>query len=547
MASRRWLLALIVGLTTASTAPAAAYEFEVMARTVGQGYQLRSFRLLGSDLILNRRRFTQTLSLRLWDLGRPRGPKKIWDSTLRRGPNIYLTTYMRIDHDFGGWTMGTMVSDNRVVDAIDLIPELESNALNLDLLYGYLAVEGLAGGSVDVFVGRQLDVDTLDWFSMDGVTVKVRTPWRFAVEGFGGLRVRDDTPLGSSVQEPDGTSGGQCAEYVEGATPGTGSWRPIDRDVTGQLNPFSNDFDFCPQREELMPTYGAAIETHQLPVWARLAYRRTQSKTVGLIGPADRFMYEDRGLYPDELGQAPKWGVNEERVAATVRATRRFDRGRGRVTPHAAVRYSLLHGLVDEWHAGVRLRYRSHGLEPEVFHSFPTFDGDSIFNVFSSEPYTDFRLTYDLAPAKKSWRGYARGWLRRYHTEDADQVDGVDANDIAAGGHVGARYMHHKTVLARLDLFHEDGYGGRRTGGYASSRWRVSDDLGLSSRLSLIDFDDALLSDFKGVSLGAQLGATYLINQGVAVHLLAEENHNRFNRSQFRLIGVIDLAFNPEL
>lgn len=547
MAYRRWLLALLVGLIPAIATPAAAYEFEVLARTVGQGYQLRSFRLLGSDVLFNRRRFTQTLSLRLWDLGGRRGPKKFWDTTLRRGPKIEFNSYMRIDHDFGAWTSGTLVHDNRVFDAIDLIPELEANALNLDLLYGYLSAEGLMGGAVDVYVGRQLDVNTLDWFSMDGVTVKVRTPWRFAVAGFGGLRVRDDTPLGSSTQEPDGTGGGQCAEYVEGATPGTGAWRPIDRDVTNERNPFSNDFDFCPQREQLMPTFGAAIETHDLPVWGRVAYRRSQSKTPGLIGPVDRFQFEDKGLYPDELGQAPKWGVNEERLAATVRTTRRFDRGRGRVTPHAAVRYSLLHGLVDEWHTGVRIRYRSHGLEPEVFYSFPTFDGDSIFNVFSSEPYTDLRLTYDLAPPKASWRAYARGWMRRYQTEDADDTEGVDASSTAAGVHLGARYLRRASLLARLDLFHEDGYGGRRTGAYASSRWRVKDNLGITGRVSVIHFDDALLTNFNGVTYGVQSGVTYLVNEGVAVHLLAEENRNRFNRSQLRIIGVVDLAFNPEL
>ena len=50
-------------------APAHAYEFWLRARSYGQAYQLREYRLVGPDLFLGRRRFTQMLSLRLYDLG----------------------------------------------------------------------------------------------------------------------------------------------------------------------------------------------------------------------------------------------------------------------------------------------------------------------------------------------------------------------------------------------------------------------------------------------------------------------------------------------
>ena len=542
-------IAIVVAIG-AGESRARAYDFEIRARTIGQGYELRSLRLLGSDVLLDRRRYTQTLTLNIWDLNGRLTDRKLYETSLVGGPRLYITTYMRVDHDFGSWTTGDLIMGNQVIDALDLTPELESSSLSLDVLYGYFAAEDLLGGVLDVHLGRQLSVDTLDWWSMDGVTVNVDTPLHVAIEAFGGLRVRDESPFGSDVQELDGTGSSECAEYVEGGLPGTGAWRPIDRVVPGSDNPFSSDFDVCPQREQLVPTFGGAIETIDLgAVWARVAYRKSVSKTPGVIGLVDRFEFDDVGLYPNEIGQAPDWGVNEERLSATVRANIWFAKGKGRVTPYAAARYSALHGLIDEGHAGARFRYGAHSVEPEVFYSFPTFDGDSIFNVFSTQPYTDVRATYDLHRDDSPVRAYLRGWWRSYGVEDADleqPLGDVDVSTTAAGVQIGASYVQRRDLLARIDLFHDDGYGGRRTGGYGSLRWQASEQTGLSSRVSVIDFDDGVIRDLDGTTLGVQLGATYVVNEGVTLHVLAEENTNRFYTSQFRLIGVMDLAFRPE-
>ena len=52
----RVLGAAVVALAIGWPAPAAAYEFEVNARTIGQGYTLTSLRPLSGDLALSRRR-----------------------------------------------------------------------------------------------------------------------------------------------------------------------------------------------------------------------------------------------------------------------------------------------------------------------------------------------------------------------------------------------------------------------------------------------------------------------------------------------------------
>lgn len=542
--------ALVIAVAAlATTRSAGAYEFEVRARSIGQGYELRALRLFGPDLLIPRRRFVQTLSLSIWDLGGQREDRTRWDARPVSGPRIYVDSYLRLEHDYGAWTSGQLVVDNQLWDVVDQIPELESSSFNLELLYGFVGVEDLFDGRLDLYLGRQLAVDTLDWWSMDGLTARAETPWRFAVEGFGGLRVRDASPAGSAVFEPDGTGGADCAEYVEGPVPGSGSWRPIDRPPIGaNTDRFNNDFDRCPQREQIMPTYGAAIETVELgPVWARASYRRSVSRSPGLIGPIDRFEFPDTGLYPDENDQTPDWGTNEERLAATVRGNVRIADGKGRITPQLAGRYSFLHGLVDQAHASVRLTWGAHHLEPEVYYSFPTFDGDSIFNVFSIQPYTDVRLTYGIGPRDSPWRGYLLTWARRFSAEEDQAAEaGIERSDTAGGARAGVQYRPRPTLDGRLDAFHEDGYGGRRTGGYTAWRWWLWDDLASSGRVSVVDFDEDLLASLEGVTFGVQAGATYAFAKGVALKVLGEHNSNRFYPSQLRLIAVLDLAFSPE-
>jgi hypothetical protein len=531
----------------ASAAPAVAYEFQVHARTIGQFHQLRSFRLVSGDPGLGRQRLTEILSLDIWDIGERRGRAA---RPARGGPRLSFSSYLRIDHDLGSWTRGDIYfrdRDQRFA-AHRLIPELDDAHANLELLYAYLAAESLLDGRLDLYLGRQLNIETLDWWSMDGLTARVNTPWHLAVEAFAGLRVRDASLLGSSVQEPDGTASSECSEYVEDETPpGSSGWRRLDR--RDDANPFADDFGLCPQRTELMPTFGAAVALTGLR-WlsARIGYRRSQSPTPALIGARDRLDtgLPDLGYFPDELGQAPSWGVNEERLAASARGNLPLASGRAQLSPYAGVRYSLLHGLVDEGHLGLAARYLGHRLEPELYYSAPTFDGDSVFNVFSSEPYVDVRLTYGIAPPAASWQAYVRGWGRRYVTPDGGlqppDAD-VETSELAGGAQLGARVAPSAAGDLQLDLFHEGGYGGRRTGLAAATGWRPVAPLWLRARLSAIDFTEDIRPELDGTSFGVSAVASYQLGRHAVFHLRAEENSNRFDRSQFRLLGVIDLSY----
>ncbi|WP_428265186.1 hypothetical protein [Haliangium sp.] len=575
MELRRWLRRVASWATlwavVSAVGPARGYEFEVRARTFGQGYSLRSFRLLGPSPRLERRRFTQVLSLSLYDLGELRGPRRgraLYERALGRGPRIDFVSYLRIDHDDGPWSTGDVQVGNRVWDAVDLVPELEEELLDLDLLYAYVSAEGLAGGALDLRAGRQLRTGALDWWSLDGVAARVHAPpglgtgeaIEAAVELFGGVRVRAASPVASSTTEPDGTGGADCAEYVEGATPGSGAWRPIDR--VGPVGPgrgFDNDYDRCPQREQLMPTFGGAVDggwerPGRIATWARVEYRRALSRRPGLIGPADRFSYPDLGLYPNELGQASGWGVNEELVAATLRAELTLADGRAGIGPYAAARYDLLGGGPDQAHAGVRVRYGAHAIEPEVYYSAARFDGDSIFQVFGVEPFTDLRLTYDVRPAALPVSAYARAWGRRYRAVRGGEDDALWAPAAWTGGvHAGLGLRPRPGVEARLDLFHEDGAYGRRSGAYLAGRWQVTPATGVRARASLVDLDEdpeaaraSSLFVLRDTAAALQAGASVRINTGVRAHLMVEQHLSRHGREQVRIMALVDLAFLPE-
>ncbi len=541
------LAGLVGAVSLAPLRDAGAYEYEIATRTVGQAYQLPSLRLLGADVWLARRRFSQSLTLSIWDIGDLRR-KRLRDrpALARSGPVVWMTTHLRLEHDFGDWTLGALRVDDREVSAIDAIPELAASSLGIELLYGYVAIDGL-GDRVDLRIGRQLSVDALDWWAVDGLTARVHTPWRLAVEAVAGVRVRERSPLGPANLDLDGTSGADCTEYVEGPTPSTGSWQIVDRSRAPGDNPFGADTTYCPEREAATPTFGVAVETERRQrIHGRLSYRRSQSRTPGLIGTVDRLDHPDTGVYPDELGQAPAWGIDEEHVALVGRV--RAQAGPIELEPWAQARYSLLHAVVDEAGAGVRARRGAWAIEPEVARSVPTFDGDSLFNVFVVGAATDLRLTTDLAPRHGRHRAFATGWLRRYDLP-SDPAGTAATDAWVAGVRAGGELDLTGRVRARLDLVGDDGYGGRRLGATVATRWQSTPALAVTARLGAltVDGDRDLRDTLDGARAVGQLGADWAIDSGIALHAQIELAGGPYASLQARALTVLDLAFEPEL
>jgi len=211
--------------------------------------------------------------------------------------------------------------------------------------------------------------------------------------------------------------------------------------------------------------------------------------------------------------------------------------------PYFDARYSLLQGVLDRADAGVRLKYGDHILEPALEYFFPTFDGDSIFNVFSIEPTTDARLSYQYAPAGPL-RGSANLWLRKYAHEDG-------TSSLAGGGELGVQRALGTDWRGRVDALWDDGYGGRRVGGTAEAMWRPANVLWLRGRAIVLDVREdgdltvaALARDVVTSTL--MLSSTWRVADSVALHAIAEADYDDVHALQTRAIAILDLAFLPE-
>lgn len=532
-----------VVLAVAAASPAHAYEFWLRAQTIGQAYQLRDYRLIGPDLFLGRRRYTQTLALRIWDVGDLAAARR-QAHLPERGLRISWQSYLRIDHDFGDYTAGrvTLQLQNPVRrDALDVIPELSESVASLDLLYGYVELAGLVDDRLTLQLGRVLADDGWGTAGVDGAALRFDVPaMPLTASASAGFRVRAGSPLGVAAYELDGTSGAACQEYVEGPAPGSGSWQLIDRNRAIVNQRLASDFEYCPQRDVRQPTVGFALATARIRGFgAELGYRRTWSDTVGVIGPVDRLRYPDLGLYPNDAGQAPASGVDEERLWARAHGELRA-RGLA-IAPYADVRYSLLHAAIDRADAGVRLSRGDHTIEPSIEYFYPTFDGDSIFNAFSIEPTTDLRLAYQLAGAVGV---RASSWLRAYRHE-------TGASSVAGGLDAGIDHPFGPRWRVRVDALWDDGYGGRRVGGTAEAAWRPSPSFWLRGRAIALD----VARDDRGEGSSAHphyitsstvVSTTWRLSDGVALHTIVEADHDAIHDLQYRAVGMFDLAFAPE-
>jgi hypothetical protein len=517
-----------------------AYEFWLRARTIGQAYQLREYRLVGPDLFLARRRVTETLALRIFDIGDYIAERRR-AHLAERGLRISWQSYLRIDHDFGDYTSGRIVLRGPIPrDALDVIPELSESVASLDLMYGFIQIEGLGDDRLMLQLGRIIADDGWSTGAIDGATARVELPGPapLAFGASAGFRVRSSSPLGVAAYELDGTSGAGCREYVEGATPGTGAWKLIDRNRTITNHRLSSDYEYCPQRDVRQPSVGVSLATLRTRRFgAEIGYRRTWSETVGLIGPVDRLNYPDLGLYPNDFGQAPRTGVDEERLYA--RANARLHARGFELSPYLNARYSLLHATFDRADLGLRMRRGDHTVEPALEYFFPTFDGDSIFNAFSIEPTTDARLSYQYAP-DTAWRASASAWVRRYAHE-------AGASSVAGGFDAGVQRTFGGAWRGRLDGLWDAGYGGRRVGGSAEAAWRRTREMWLRGRMIVLGVheDDLSLARVY-VTSSTVISATWQLADRLAFHVIAEGDYDRVHNFQTRMIAVFDLAFAPE-
>lgn len=510
-----------------------AYEFWTRARATGEAYELRGFRLIGHELAIPRRRFTQSLALVIHDLGDLDRQRRRRGLAPGRGVVISWHSYLRFEHDFGTFVTGRLeASPTKRQDALDLIPEIEDSTLALSLLYGHLSIEGLWGGRLALRLGRIADVDATGALPFDGVAATADVAAHLRLAATAGLAVRDSSPLGLSRYELDGTSGAACREYVEALGGAPGRWELLDRSRAIEDGRYTSDFEYCPQREVVMPTASVELASRALPhdVQAALGYRIARSPTVGLIGDRDRLATPDLGLYP---AAAPGWGTNLEQLYAT--ASGRFRHRATSWSPRAFVRASLVELVVDRAEAEVTIERGRHRLTPSVSRFVPTFDADSIWSVFGAEPSVDLALDYRAAVARG--QGGAALWARRY-----------DGATWAYGATVDASHPLARRLDLLLRALGDAGYGGERAALHTELRFagRRTTLSGRAAAAWVRGDSSSELVAVPRVSATAATTATFRLAGGVAAHTMLELRRSSDDQAALRALVLLDVALESD-
>jgi hypothetical protein len=484
-------VAVIGVVICGAAAPAWAYDFSVDVRTIGQGYQVRGFAPDGSNELLSRRRLTQYLDLNVYDMA-----PDAWHGDDGGRNVIFFDASFRFDADFGGYLLGAPTGPNA-------IPELKQD--ELDILYAYLGGRNV-GGRLDFQLGRQIHFDLIDFYAFDGADLLFHATRFFGVEAFAGTEVRGSMPLASPIYELDGTSAGS-------------------RDPATRPD----------QNSEIAPLAGAALVAGAPsgPWSARLSFREIWSAT------ADR--------QPGE----PDSGINEEVVSLTAMAA-----WRNRIFLSGGIRYNFLFDELDDEQLALRFKLtQRQWLTLEHDFLAPTFDGDSIWNVFSTGAYRDLRASYEIG-LPGGVKAYARGFARFYldtgddiappGTPYAGQDVGAEApgGRFAAGGSVGAAWRNARGMM-RADGYWDDGYGGRKVGVDATTRVKVRPAIELEGRLTGYGWRSDLPSATpSGVVFGVEAGGRIQLGRGTSAHLLLEDNVGTYYESQFRGLAMLEMDTN---
>jgi hypothetical protein len=473
-------LGLLVAAPALAFAPdARAYDAAVDATFSAQIYQVTS----PTGSFLRRRRFTETLSLRVRDLQGDHDPD---------GPTMGAVARLRLDADFGqDPAERDPGSPGRYVPGLAEEP--------LDLMMAYVEGQNYAHGLVGFRLGRQYVIDPLGWWSFDGGLVRLTTPAHFAVEAYGGSEQRGGMPLSSSRFEADGVF--------------RGSRRGMD--------PYLWPAYLSESR--LAPAYGVAVASSGVS-WldTRLTYRKVENRDTVVVAP-----------FADASGNFATTGgarVSSERVGWAGTATA-ADLGslQGNVVYDALVRRPTEYGASLDW-----LPSPTIDVGADAGYFLPTFDGDSIWNWFVHMGTTTLQGRARWAATRRVSFG-ASGGVRRFDSEgEGALVDVLGSID-------GAYRAPEET--ASLRLMNESGERGRRRGGDAATRrFFVRGLYDASAIVSVYDWSDPLRTRGSATSFTYVLGGGFRPLPRTRLGVEWEHSMNDLVGQRFRALCTLDLT-----
>lgn len=478
--------------------PASALEARVDASYDAQYYSLRS---PFGEPVLSRRRYTATLGLQLF----APGPRP-------ESPSLQFHSRLRLDSDFG------VTEAERRPGSLSYVPGITEPPL--DLMVAYLEGQGYLHSVLGFRLGRQIQVDSLGFWSFDGGLLSLTLPAFIRLSGYAGFEQRAGlSMLGTARYSADGVYRGSRRELEQAEYP-----------------------SFL-EESAWAPAAGASLETHGLSfVHARIDYRKVMNRSPALVTP-----FPEPGVVPESHEGLR---ASSERVGSSVQAS---------LPSLGAASGTVVYDLFVERFSQYELSLDGF-LSPsvtvgaDVEHFLPVFDGDSIFNFFTQFGRTEARGRVTIAPSR-AWDLSASGGLGWSFTEGDPEGDAETSGapsrkrtrSSAEGlGSLGARYRFGTGSLG-LDATAEGGESRHLVGGDLSLR-RVYgggayDSLTL---LSLYDWSDALRPTRDA------LGLTYVLGVGASPfdvfshrgRIGAEWEHsmNRLVGHRFRMLLTLDLT-----
>lgn len=557
MPTRAWPAWATLAALSLASAPARAADVEVQADTALQGYQVSN---PWGDVIVERRRFTQTIGLGLYNLQGRSTP----------GEADYRAVFMlRLDSDFGvnarlsgAQAGGETQFATDAGNGVRFIPGLQANPV--DLLYGYIEGRNIAHGLFGFRLGRQYVTDVLGWWSFDGGLVRLTTPFFVQFEAYGGLEQRGGMPLSTGRYERQGVWRGSHTGF------GVGADLPSVTDYPSYLY------------TEPAPAFGFAVETTGISwIHSRFSYRRVYNTGTALT---TQFPEANGGGYhaidgvrvaQDRFGwaaDAGKPGVGNLRGGVS------YDLYSQRV--------ATLNGTI-EGYLGKRATF---GADFDYF--VPTFDADSIWNWFTHGPITTITGRAAVRFTKRfdiSLSGGARLW---WSEGDASTDAGTGLSKFGAGqcgaaqaqlskvgatldcalgqvfidpgsaavsawtrdplnrapsitvdglGNVSGRYRFGWGDLSLRGMI-EAGARGSREGADLAGEARIDGGrFTLGTRLSVYGWSDPTRPDRDAVSFGYVLGAGFHPASLARFRLEWEHDTSRLVGQRYRIVGLMNL------
>ena len=495
-----------VGVVAMASPAARAIEPELTSDTAFQQYDVRS---PTGQTVLDRTRFSSSLGVNLYDiLGE--------DKVSRGGPELDFRARVRYDADFG---VGPQETDANNYQRF--VPGLADQAGLVDVMYAYLEGRRFFHGTLGFKLGRQYMVDSLGWWSFDGAEVKATLPYFFAVEGYGGLEVRGGLPLSTPRFEAGGIWRGDRSSF--------------DPSLYPQFQP-----------SDIAPAFGAAIESSGV-TWlhSRLTYRRVyDTGSIGLTEFPNANLppttYNDMRISTDKLGYAIE---ADFRKYGGVKAGLAYDL--------YDVKFSQIYAAFDVY-ATKRLT-----LSVDYDYFAPTFDADSIWNVFASEPINDVSLRANYVKDHLSLSAGAQARIYTVETSDPNTPGSSSPNTSPAGnagyyptnghpfdegGDVAARYKWGEGSLGFRGAV-DVGDAGDRVGGDVTAQRVLETRYLLQGRLGVWQWDDKLRPDRDATNVGYMLGAGYRFAPRCQAGVEWQHDINRLVGQRFRALLTVSLAF----